>query len=143
MLLEALNPSYRPPEHPTLAAARSPVATPTPADPKLLQTFHIPCGVNQSVPLGAGLDRVLKPLLAKFRESLSLKPWHAVCMQSMHITQAFLEALAGPKEASPRAAGIAESENLRTDSDSGDNNRELTCGNAKKTTEVVRIILVS
>lgn len=97
MLLEASDPSYKPPEHPTIAAASAAVAPPNPPDPQLLKRFHLPCGVNQRVPLGVGLGRSLQPLLAKYSANLPMQRWRAVCMQSMRIMQAYLDALAEPQ----------------------------------------------
>lgn len=106
MLLESSDPSYKPPKHPTFAAASAPVPLPTPPDPRLLNRFHISCGVNQKCPLGLGLGRILKALLATHRARLPLCRFQAVCMQAMRIMHAMIEAFSEHK------AGDTVSNNL-------------------------------
>lgn len=101
-LLEATIPSYVPPEYPGLDASAPPPTPPSPPDPEILQRAYLRCGVRQTQPLKEAVDRTLKVLLAKYRENLSHERWSAVCMQTMRITQAIVDAL-GPPTDTPKA----------------------------------------
>lgn len=110
MLQEASNPSTEPPLHPGLdfSAPANSSTLPTPPiwpDPLLLNGVYIPCGVNQMRPLIATLDHAVRSLLSKYRACLPRQQWHAVCMQTMHMTQAIVHALGGSTETSAEGPG--------------------------------------
>lgn len=96
MLLKASDSSYMPPEHPAFSTSGSSIPRPTHPDPQLLKRFYIRCGVGQTVPMKDGLDRTLEPLLSKYRASLPYACWRAVCIQTLRVLQALVDALTEP-----------------------------------------------
>ena len=69
------------------------VFPPTPPDPAVLSRTYVICGVNQRMLLRDAIDGALKPMLREYHASLPRDKWRAVCMQSMRVTQAVVDAL--------------------------------------------------
>lgn len=99
-ILEASDESYEPPHHPTLNMHTPPSCPPKPPHPGHLGQAFIRCGLRHMMPLTVVMQRTVKPLLLRYRATLPHQRWRAVCMQTMRVTQAVIDAYGGPAECS-------------------------------------------
>lgn len=106
MLLEASDPTYEPPQHPGLHASDSRAPPPpTPPNPRVLKDACVRCGVHEMLPVKVALKRAVKAVLIKYGAILPQQRWRSVCLQTIHLTQAIIDALGGPTEGSVYDSG--------------------------------------